>query len=196
MVSKGVRKGRSLASRRHVLSGALACAASLAMPGIASSNAAPRLRSATGLCERGRLKVGLLWSLTGNLSVIERASRDVALFWVDKVNRDGGVAGLKVEPIIVDAKSDIKAYREGALRLMNDEKVLALFGGYTSASRRAVMPLIELNRGLLFYPASYAGRECWQRIVCTGPVANQHSLDLIPFMCGGVRQASLFCRVE
>ena len=114
--------------------------------------------------------------------MIERASRDVSLFWIDRVNRDGGVAGFEVEPVIIDAKSDIKAYREGALHLMKTAGVLAIFGGYTSASRRAVMPLVELNDGLLFYPASYAGRECWQRIVCTGPIANQQSDDLIAFM--------------
>ncbi len=131
----------------------------------------------------GHLKIGLLWSLTGGLSVIERASRDVALFWIERVNRAGGVAGLKIDPVVIDAKSDIKAYREGALHLMQQDNVLAIFGGYTSASRRAIMPLIELNRGMLFYPASYPGRECWQRIVCTGPVANQHSLELIPYMC-------------
>ena len=93
------------------------------------------------------------------------------------------MAGLEVEPVVVDASSDVKAYREGALHLMTEEKVLAIFGGYTSASRRAVMPLVELNESLLFYPAFYPGRECWQRIVCTGPIANQHSFDLVPFMC-------------
>ena len=147
-------------------------------PAQAASSEAPRW-----LSKAGALRIGLLWSLTGSLSLVEKASRDVALFWVEKVNRAGGVAGFKIEPVIVDAKSDIKAYREGALHLMTREKVLAIFGGYTSASRRAVMPLVELNRGLLFYPASYPGRECWQRIVCTGPVANQQLYDLVPFMC-------------
>ncbi len=133
--------------------------------------------------DRGQLKIGLLWSLTGEFSLTERTCRDVALFSIDKINRDGGIAGLKVAPVLVDAKSDIKAYREGALHLLRDEGVLAIFGGYTSASRRAIMPLIELNGGLLFYPAGYEGRECWQSIVCTGPIPNQQPSVLIPFMC-------------
>ena len=174
-------------SRRDVLVGAAASAALFGVPGLGGAAASPGAGLASArspwLNDKGHLKIGLLWSLTGNLSVVERASRDVALFWIDRVNRDGGVAGLKIEPVVVDAKSDVKAYREGALHLINEEGVLAIFGGYTSASRRAVMPLIELNDGLLFYPAFYPGRECWQRIVCTGPIANQHSFDLVPFMC-------------
>jgi urea transport system substrate-binding protein len=129
-----------------------------------------------------RLKVGLLWSLTGHLSVIEKPSRDVALFWIDEINRSGGVAGFQIEPVIIDARSDMKAYREGILRLLLDDKVLATFGGYTSASRRAVMPLVTLHEGLFYYPTCYEGRECWQHIICTGPIANQQSFDLMPFM--------------
>lgn len=171
------------ADRRGFLIAAAASAVAIGAPAIARATPGAVGHRPSWLSAEGRLKIGLLWSHTGGLSVIEKASRDVALFWIDQVNRDGGVAGFKIEPVILDAKSDIKAYREGALHLMKTARVLAIFGGYTSASRRAVMPLIELNEGLLFYPASYAGRECWQRIVCTGPIANQQSFDLIPYMC-------------
>jgi urea transport system substrate-binding protein len=151
-------------------------------PFIGGSTHAAATRQTRWITKNGTIKIGLLWSLTGSLSVIEKASRDVALFWVDAVNKSGGVAGFPIEPVVIDAKSDMKAYREGALQLMRQENVLAIFGGYTSASRRAVMPLVELNGGLFFYPTCYSGRECWQRIICTGPIANQHSFDLIPYM--------------
>ena len=134
------------------------------------------------ISKNNTIKIGMLWSLTGHLSVIEKPSRDVGLFWVDKINKNGGVAGFKIEPIVIDAKSDMKAYRQGILDLMLKENVLATFGGYTSASRRAVMPLVTLNNGLFYYPTCYEGRECWQHIICTGPIANQHSYDLIPYM--------------
>lgn len=134
------------------------------------------------ITKKNTIKIGLLWSLTGHLSVIEKASLNAALFWVDAVNKMGGVGGFKIEPRIIDARSDMKAYREGALSLISDDEVIAIFGGYTSASRRAVMPLIEKHRNLFFYPTCYEGRECWQRIICTGPLANQHSKDLIPYM--------------
>lgn len=129
-----------------------------------------------------KIKVGLLWSLSGHLSVIEKPSRDVALFWIDETNRNGGIAGAEVEPIIIDTHSDLKAYRSGILKLMLEDQVLATFGGYTSASRRAIMPLVTMHDGLLYYPTCYEGRECWQHIICTGPLANQHSFDLVPYM--------------
>ncbi len=134
------------------------------------------------ISKQNTIKIGMLWSLTGHLSVIEKPSRDVGLFWVDNVNKNGGIAGFKVEPIVIDARSDMKTYRQGIQELMLKENVLATFGGYTSASRRAVMPLVTLNNGLFYYPTCYEGRECWQHIICTGPIANQHSYDLIPYM--------------
>lgn len=134
------------------------------------------------ISKNNTIKIGMLWSLTGHLSVIEKPSRDVGLFWLDQINKNGGVAGFKIEPVIIDAKSDMKTYRQGIQELMLKENVLATFGGYTSASRRAVMPLVTLNNGLFYYPTCYEGRECWQHIICTGPIANQHSYDLIPYM--------------
>lgn len=157
-----------------------------AIPPLLSAALTPKLFGSDNrsrwISNNGKIKIGLLWSLTGHLSVIEKPSKDVGLFWINKVNQNGGVAGLQIEPVVIDAKSDMKTYREGILHLMLKENVLATFGGYTSASRRAVMPLVTLNNGLFYYPTCYEGRECWQNIICTGPIANQHSYDLIPFM--------------
>lgn len=130
----------------------------------------------------GKIKVGLLWSLTGVMSVIEKSSRDVALFWVDQVNRNGGIAGMEVVPVEVDTMSNMGPYRDGVIDLMKEQRVLAVFGGYTSISRRAVMPLVTINDHLFYYPTVYEGRECWQNIICTGALANQHSYDLVPYM--------------
>ncbi len=168
--------------RRHFLALAACSAGQILAPSLARRAWADDIRSEVFIGRGPRLKVGLLWSLTGHLSVIERPSRDVALFWINEVNRNGGVAGFQIEPVIIDARSDMKAYRQGILRLMLEDKVLATFGGYTSASRRAVMPLVTIHDGLFYYPTCYEGRECWQHIICTGPIANQHSFDLIPFM--------------
>lgn len=168
--------------RRQFLGASLAAASVLK-----STLAAAVLPTHTGaqsrwVTKQGTIKIGMLWSLTGHLSVIEKPSRDVGLFWVDQVNKSGGVAGFEIEPVVIDARSDMKTYRQGVLRLMLRENVLATFGGYTSASRRAVMPLVTLNGGLFYYPTCYSGRECWQNIICTGPIANQHSFDLVPYM--------------
>lgn len=158
------------------------CAASSLLASSFISKLSSAQTSSPWITKRGTIKIGLLWSLTGHLSVIEKPSRDVGLYWVDKINKNGGVAGFQIEPVVIDARSDMKTYREGIQDLMLKENVLATFGGYTSASRRAVMPLVTLNNGLFYYPTCYEGRECWQHIICTGPIANQHSYDLIPYM--------------
>ncbi|MDH4984371.1 transporter substrate-binding domain-containing protein [Aminobacter anthyllidis] len=172
-----------LISRRRVFSLTAGCATFLAAPYLSLRQS--RASDAIELPEvrgGGKIRIGLLWSLTGHLSVIEKPSRDVALYWIDEVNKSGGVGGYQIEPVIMDAKSDLKTYRSAIVTLMRDEHVLATFGGYLSVSRRAVMPLVTENRGLFYYPTCYEGRECWQHIVCTGPLPNQHSLDLIPYM--------------
>lgn len=128
------------------------------------------------------IKVGVLFSQTGGLAVIENDSTQVTLYAIDEINRNGGVAGMQVEPVVVDAQSDIKVYSEKISQLILRDRVIATFGGYTSASRRAVAPIVMARDHLFYYPTCYEGRECTQNIINTGPLANQHSQDLIPFM--------------
>lgn len=128
------------------------------------------------------IKVGVLFSQTGGLAVIENDSTQVILYAIDEINRNGGVAGMQVEPVVVDAQSDIKVYSEKISQLILRDRVIATFGGYTSASRRAVAPIVMARDHLFYYPTCYEGRECTQNIINTGPLANQHSQDLIPFM--------------
>ena len=168
--------------RRNLIKGSVlgASAAALGFPSIyipKASAAAPWIRK-----KDDTIKVGLLWSKTGNLAVIENDSTQVALYAIDEINANGGVAGKMVEPIVVDAKSDIKVYSEKISELILKDRVISVFGGYTSASRRAVAPIVMSRDHLFYYPTCYEGRECTQNIICTGPLANQHSFDLIPFM--------------
>jgi urea transport system substrate-binding protein len=133
--------------------------------------------------EKGEtIKVGVLFSQTGSLAVIENDSTQVVLYAIDEINRNGGVAGMQVEPVVIDAKSDIKVYSEKISQLILRDRVISTFGGYTSASRRAVAPIVMARDHLFYYPTCYEGRECTQNIINTGPLANQHSQDLIPFM--------------
>ncbi|MGD9538713.1 MAG: transporter substrate-binding protein [Alphaproteobacteria bacterium] len=130
----------------------------------------------------GTIKVGLLWSLTGNLAVVETDSTNVALFAIDKINKAGGVKGKQIEPVVVDAKSDIKVFSEKISELILKNRVVTTHGCYTSASRRAVMPIVMKWDHLFYYPTCYEGRECMQNIINTGPLANQHSYELVPYM--------------
>ena len=129
-----------------------------------------------------KIKVGVLFSLTGDLAVIETDSTRVVQYAIDEINKNGGVAGMEVQPVIIDAKSDIKVYSEKISELILRDRVICTFGGYTSASRRAVAPIVIARDHLFYYPTCYEGRECTQNIINTGPLANQHSFDLIPFM--------------
>jgi urea transport system substrate-binding protein len=163
--------------------------AGAASAGIAASGAIPgfpffftREAQAQWVKKGGKIKVGVLFSLTGNLAVVETDSTQVVLYAIDEINAAGGVAGMQLEPVVIDAKSDIKVYSEKISELILKEKVICTFGGYTSASRRAMAPVVMGRDHLLYYPTCYEGRECTQNIVNTGPLANQHSKDLIPFM--------------
>ena len=164
--------------RRLLTTAAAASAAAVAMPNIMTSDRA----YAAPLKKGEPIKVGLLFSLTGSLAVPEEDSTLVLQYAFDEINKNGGVGGVPVEPVIVDAKSDFGVYSEKTKELILRDKVTALFGCYTSASRKAILPTVMQRNHLLYYPTCYEGAECTQNTICTGPLANQHSQDLIPFM--------------
>jgi len=167
-------------TRRSILKNAgLVGATAIAAPTLWIKNA---MAADPWIKKNGTIKVGVLFSQSGSLAVIENDSNQVVQYAIDEINANGGVAGMKVEPVIVDAKSDIKVYSEKISQLILRDKVISTFGGYTSASRRAVAPIVMSRDHLFYYPTCYEGRECTQNIINTGPLANQHSFDLIPFM--------------
>lgn len=167
-------------SRRDLLKRAAVTAAAASVPSLWI----PAAREAWGatLSKGNPIKVGLLFSLTGELSVPEEDSTLVLQYAFDEINAAGGIAGMPVEPVIIDAKSDFKVYSEKIKELILKDQVIATFGCYTSASRKAIAPTVMARDHLLYYPTCYEGAECTQNIICTGPLANQHSFDLIPFM--------------
>lgn len=154
-------------------------AAAIAAPSVIVSSARA---AAPWISKGGTIKVGVLFSQSGALAVIENDSTQVVLYAIDEINANGGVAGMQIEPVVIDAKSDIKVYSEKISQLILRDRVISTFGGYTSASRRAVAPIVMARDHLFYYPTCYEGRECTQNIINTGPLANQHSQDLIPFM--------------
>lgn len=168
-------------TRRSFIKGATAggTAAAIGMPMLFMPNSAI---AAPWIKKGGKIKVGVLFSQSGSLAVVENDSNQVVQYAIDEINANGGVAGMEVEPVIVDAKSDIKVYSEKISQLILRDRVVSTFGGYTSASRRAVAPVVMSRNHLFYYPTCYEGRECTQNIINTGPIANQHSQDLIPFM--------------
>ncbi|MBN9252277.1 MAG: ABC transporter substrate-binding protein [Mesorhizobium sp. 61-13] len=166
-------------TRRSLIKRSSALALALSTPAIFRPSAA---RAQPWISKNGTIKLGVLFSQSGPLAVVENDSTQVVLFAIDEINANGGVAGMQVEPVVIDAKSDVKVYSEKISQLILSDRVISTIGGYTSASRRAVAPFVMARDHLFYYPTCYEGRECTQNVICTGPLANQHSQDLIPFM--------------
>ncbi len=129
--------------------------------------------------EHGSIKVGVLHSLSGTMTASERPLQDLLVMLIEQKNRDGGLLGRPIEPIIMNPRSDAKVYAEQARALLADHKVAAIFGCWTSASRKEVLPVVERGNGLLFYPSQYEGEESSPNIYYTGATPHQQGLPAI-----------------
>jgi urea transport system substrate-binding protein len=123
------------------------------------------------------VKIGVLHSLSGTMAISEVSLKDAVQMAVDEINASGGVLGKQIQPVIVDPASDWDLFAEKAKQLLIDDKVSAVFGCWTSVSRKSVLPVFEQNNGLLFYPVQYEGEESSKNIIYSGAVPNQ---QLIP----------------
>src|SRR6187551_1937363 len=102
--------------------------------------------------DTGPIKVGILHSLSGTMAISETSLKDVALMTIEQINAAGGVLGRKIEPVVVDPASNWPLFAEKARELIAKQKVAAVFGCWTSVSRKSVLPVFEELNGLLFYP--------------------------------------------
>ena len=152
--------------------GAAGAAGALATPGFF-------LRSAQAA---NTVQVGVLFSLTGGLSIIEKSLADATMMAISEINAKGGVKGMQIEAILEDGASDPKTYNEKASKLVIQDRVPTVFGSYTSASRKAVLPVFEKRNNLYFYPTYYEGFECSKNVVYTGAVPNQQLSNFIPWI--------------
>lgn len=119
------------------------------------------------------IKIGVLHSLTGTMAVSEKPLVDAVRLAVEEINEQGGLLGQTVEMVVADGKSDPELFAEEAQRLIEKEQVSVLFGCWTSACRKAVKPVVEKHRHLLFYPMQYEGMEQSANILYTGSAPNQ-----------------------
>jgi urea transport system substrate-binding protein len=128
------------------------------------------------------IKVGVLHSLSGTMSISETAVRDATLLAIEEINASGGVMGKKLAPTIEDGASDWPTFAEKAKKLLTSDKVAVVFGCWTSASRKAVLPVFESNKGLLFYPVQYEGLETSPNIFYTGATTNQQIVPAVEYL--------------
>jgi len=151
--------------------------------GMTGSLSAPALLSSTraAFAQGDDIPVGVLFSLTGAVAVVEHTLHDATLLAIEEINAAGGVHGKQLRPIIEDPASDPATYADRARRLMIRDKCVSVFGSYTSASRQAVLPVTEQRNNLYWYPTLYEGRECSRNVMYGGAVPNQQQDDLIPW---------------
>ena len=138
------------------------------------------------------IKVGVLFSQTGGLSIIERSLSDATRMAISEINAAGGVMGKQIEPFVEDGASDPKTFNEKASKLVIQDRVSTVFGCYTSASRKAVLPVFERRNNLLFYPTYYEGSECSKNVVYTGAVPNQQLSNFIPWIIRTLGKKNFF----
>jgi branched-chain amino acid transport system substrate-binding protein len=134
----------------------------------------------------------VLFSQTGVTSTIERTQLNATLLAIEEINANGGVLGRPVEPVICDPASDPKKYRAFADRLFQVDRIRLLFGCYMTSTRKAVLPVVEGHRGLLFYPTLYEGFEYSRNCIYTGAAPNQNSIQLARFLLSTYGNRFLF----
>jgi urea ABC transporter urea binding protein len=132
------------------------------------------------------IKVGILHSLSGTIAIIERSLHNAELLAIDEINAAGGVMGKMIEPVIEDTQSMVQVFADKAKKLILEDKVVAVLGCYTSASRQSVLPVFEQYNNVLLYPTLYEAQECSKNCFYTGCVPNQQLDDFVPWLIENV----------
>ena len=128
------------------------------------------------------IKVGILHSLSGTMAISETSLKDVALMAIDEINAKGGVLGKKIEPVVVDPASNWPLFAEKARQLIAKDHVVAIFGCWTSVSRKSVLPVVKELNGLLYYPVQYEGEELEKNVFYTGAAPNQQAIPAVEYL--------------
>ncbi len=121
----------------------------------------------------GTVTVGQLHSATGTMAISETGSIEAEQLAIEQINASGGVLGRKIKIIVEDGASDWPTFAEKAKKLLESDHVAAVFGCWTSASRKAVLPIFEKDNGMLYYPTFYEGLEQSKNVIYTGQEATQ-----------------------
>jgi len=160
--------------RRRLLAGLLALPAVLALstPSFAAPPTSEVNTSGLAVTE-DTVKVGILHSITGTMAISETGSVEAEMLAIEQINAMGGVLGRQIEIIQEDGASDWPTFAEKARKLLVQDSVAAVFGCWTSASRKAVLPVFEKENGMLYYPTFYEGLEQSKNVIYTGQEATQ-----------------------
>jgi urea transport system substrate-binding protein len=128
------------------------------------------------------IKVGILHSLSGTMAISETTLKDVMLMLIAEQNKKGGVLGKKLEPVVVDPASNWPLFAEKARELISKDKVAAVFGCWTSVSRKSVLPVFKELNNILFYPVQFEGEESERNVFYTGAAPNQQAIPAVDYL--------------
>ena len=147
--------------------------------GAALLAAAPRVRAQGS---NDPIKIGILHSLSGTMAISETTLKDVMLMLIDAQNKKGGVLGRQLQAVVVDPASNWPLFAEKARQLITVDKVSAVFGCWTSVSRKSVLPVFEELGNILFYPVQYEGEESSKNVFYTGAAPNQQAIPAVDYL--------------
>ena len=128
------------------------------------------------------IKVGILHSLSGTMAISETTLKDVMLMLIEEQNKKGGLLGKKLEAVVVDPASNWPLFAEKARELITKDKVTAVFGCWTSVSRKSVLPVFKELNSVLFYPVQYEGEESERNVFYTGAAPNQQAIPAVDYL--------------
>ncbi|HEV7275290.1 MAG TPA: urea ABC transporter substrate-binding protein [Devosiaceae bacterium] len=128
------------------------------------------------------IKVGVLHSLSGTMAISETTLKDTMLFLIEEQNKKGGLLGKQLEAVVVDPASDWPLFAEKARELISVNGAVAVFGCWTSSSRKSVLPVFEELNSILFYPVQYEGEESQRNVFYTGAAPNQQAIPAVDYL--------------
>ena len=128
------------------------------------------------------IKVGILHSLSGTMAISETTLKDVMLMLIEDQNKKGGLLGKKLEAVVVDPASNWPLFAEKARELITKQGVSAVFGCWTSVSRKSVLPVFRELNSVLFYPVQYEGEESERNVFYTGAAPNQQAIPAVDYL--------------
>ncbi|MEH6626382.1 MAG: urea ABC transporter substrate-binding protein [Motiliproteus sp.] len=137
---------------------------------------------ATSALAADTIKVGVLHSLSGTMAISETTLKDTMLMLIEEQNKAGGLLGKQLEAVVVDPASNWPLFAEKARELIEKDKVDAIFGSWTSVSRKSVLPVIEELDSVFFYPVQYEGEESSKNVFYTGAAPNQQAIPAVNYL--------------
>ena len=163
--------------RRQILQGIVGMALAAATARVSAQKLPTAQVNTTKLAVTDtEVTVGQLHSATGTMAISETGSIQAEQLAIDQINAMGGVLGRQIKVIKEDGASDWPTFAEKAKKLLINDHVATVFGCWTSASRKAVLPIFEKENGMLYYPTFYEGLEQSKNVIYTGQEATQQIL--------------------